>query len=316
MSRKLHKFQTVAEYQAYSASTDYITPCVAVVEENNVIYYDYGNNQPHPNYTDYKVSSKSLVSDGGDTYGRNEKLCLNYIPSGVTSLESAFSGWTSLEEVTCKIPDGVTSMYSTFRNCTSLVTASEIPNSVKNMSSTFLGCSSLVNAPNIPDSVTNMSNTFFDCSSLVNAPVIHSGVTDMEYTFYGCSSLVNAPVIPDSVTNMSYTFNGCSSLVNAPEIPSGVTNMPYTFNGCSSLVNAPEIPSGVTYMSYIFANCTSLKEVTFLHTTPPTYRNTLYGCSKLESIYVPYEAVDAFKTATQWSQFASKIKPLSEKSSE
>ena len=270
MSRKLHKFQTVAEYQAYSASTDYTTPCVAVVEENNVIYYDYGNNQPHPNYTDYKVSSKSLVSDGGDTYGRNEKLCLNYIPSGVTSLESAFSGWTSLEEVTCKIPDGVTSMYSTFRNCTSLVTASEIPNSVKNMSSTFFGCSSLVNAPNIPDSVTNMSNTFFDCSSLVNAPVIHSGVTDMEYTFYGCSSLVNAP----------------------------------------------EIPSGVTYMPYTFANCTSLKEVTFLHTTPPTYSNTLYGCSKLESIYVPYEAVDAFKTATGWSQFASKIKPLSEKPSE
>ena len=30
MSRKLHKFQTVAEYQAYSASTDYITPCVAL----------------------------------------------------------------------------------------------------------------------------------------------------------------------------------------------------------------------------------------------------------------------------------------------
>ena len=58
MSRKLHKFQTVAEYQAYSASTEYTTPCVAVVEENNVIYYDYGNNMPHPNYTDYKVSSR------------------------------------------------------------------------------------------------------------------------------------------------------------------------------------------------------------------------------------------------------------------
>ena len=178
MSRKLHKFQTVAEYQAYSASTDYITPCVAVVEENNVIYYDYGNNQPHPNHTDYKVSSKSLVSDGGDTYGRNEKLCLNYIPSGVTSLESAFSGWTSLEEVTCKIPDGVTSM------------------------------------------------------------------------------------------------------------------------------------------SHAFEGCTSLKEVTFLHTTPQYYDDTLYGCSSLETIYVPDSAVSAYKTATGWSQFASKIKPLSEKPSE
>ena len=114
MSRKLHKFQTVAEYQAYSASTDYTTPCVAVVEENNVIYYDYGDNKPQPNYTDFKVSTKSLVSDGGDTYGLGEKLCLNYIPSGVTSLEGAFSNWSSLEEVTCEIPSGVTNMINTF----------------------------------------------------------------------------------------------------------------------------------------------------------------------------------------------------------
>ena len=219
MPRKLHKFQTVAEYQAYSASTEYTTPCVAVVEENNVIYYDYGNNKPQPNYTDYKVSSRSLVSDGGDTYGLGETLCLNYIPSGVTSLENAFINWLSLEEVTCKIPDGVTNMNS---------------------------------------------------------------------TFYGCTSLVTAPEIPNSVTNMNSTFYGCSSLVNAPEIPSSVTSMDYTFSGC-----------------------TSLKEVTFLHTTPLTYSSTLRYCQKLESIYVPDESVDAYKTATGWSEFADKIKPLS-----
>ena len=143
MSRKLHKFQTVAEYQAYSASTDYTTPCVAVVEENNVIYYDYGDNKPQPNYTDYKVSSKSLVSDGGDTYGLDEALCLNYIPSGVTSLEDAFSNWSSLEEVTCEIPDGVTSMINTFQGCSSLVTAPKIPSGVTDMNNTFRGCSSL-----------------------------------------------------------------------------------------------------------------------------------------------------------------------------
>ena len=73
------------------------------------------------------------------------------------------------------------------------------------------------------------------------------------------------------------------------------------------------IPSGVTDMSYTFSNCTSLKEVTFLHTTPPSYNDTLSGCSKLETIYVPDSAVSAYKTATGWSQFASKIKPLSEK---
>ena len=76
------------------------------------------------------------------------------------------------------------------------------------------------------------------------------------------------------------------------------------------------IPSGVTDMPYTFRYCTSLKEVTFLHTTPPRYGNTLYGCSKLETIYVPNSAVSAYKTATGWSQFASNIHPLSSKPTE
>ena len=154
MSKYLNVFNTLAEYQAFSASTEYVQPNVALVKETNVLYYNFGDNKPQLNYTDYKVSSKSLVSDGGDTYGLDEKLCLNYIPSGVTSLESAFSGWTSLEEVTCEIPDSVTNMYNTFSGCTSLVNAPVIPDSVTNIEYTFEGCSSLVNVPVIPNSVT------------------------------------------------------------------------------------------------------------------------------------------------------------------
>ena len=269
MSRKLHKFQTVAEYQAYSASTDYTTPCVAVVEENNVIYYDYGDNKPQADMSDFKVESQK-TSVGGDKYGNSAITKVNYIPSGITGLKNAFSNWSSLEEVTCKIPNSVTSLDSTFNSCSSLVTAPEMP----------------------------------------------SGVTSLYHTFDGCSSLVNAPVIPSGVTRLYHTFDGCSSLVNAPEILSGVTSLSYTFNGCSSLVNAPEILSGVKSLDYTFNGCSSLKEVTFLHTTPPSYNHTLSGCSKLESIYVPDKAVDIYKTATRWSEFADKFKPLSSKPSE
>ena len=92
--------------------------------------------------------------------------------------------------------------------------------------------------------------------------------------------------------------------------------MSYTFSYCSSLVNAPDIPSSVTSMSSTFWYASRLKEVTFLHTTPPTYSATLNGCSSLESIYVPDEAVDTYKTATGWSQFASKFKPLPKKPTE
>ena len=176
MSKYLNVFNTLAEYQAFSASTEYVQPNVALVKETNVLYYDFGDNKPQADLSDYKLESEE-TSVGGDKYGNSAITKVNYIPSGITSLANAFYGY--------------------------------------------------------------------------------------------------------------------KSLVNAPEIPSGVTDMRYTFGGC-----------------------TSLKEVTFLHTTPPTYSYTLYGCSELESIYVPDEAVDAYKTATGWSQFASKIKPLSSKPSE
>ena len=245
MSKYLNVFNTLAEYQAFSASTEYVQPNVALVKETNVLYYDYGDNKPKVDMSDYKLETEE-TSVGGNKFGNSAITKINYIPSGITGLTNAFKDYTSL------------------------VNAPVIPSSVTNLNYTFNGCTSLVNAPEIPNSVGWMDNTFYGCSSLVNAPVIPSSVTSIESTFYGCSSLVNVPVIPSSVTSLYNTFNGCSSL----------------------------------------------KEVTFLHTTPPRYNKILYGCSKLESIYVPDEAVDTYKTATGWSQFASKIKPLSEKSSE
>ena len=313
MSKYLNVFNTLAEYQAFSASTEYTTPNVALVTETNVIYYDYGDNKPQADMSDYKVESQE-TSVGGDKYGKDAITKINYIPSGITSLNSAFSNLKSLEEVTCELPSGVTSMDSTFSDCTSLVNAPEIPNSVTDMNSTFYNCKSLITAPNIPSSVTSMDSTFSDCTSLVNAPNIPSSVTSMDSTFNSCSSLVTAPVIPDTVTSMSNTFTHCSSLITAPEIPSGVTDIDFTFYNCSSIINAPSvIPSVVTNMKSTFFWCANIKELTFLMITPPTYQDTLYRCSKLESIYVPDEAVDAYKTATGWSEFASKFKPLSSK---
>ena len=177
MSKYLNVFNTLAEYQAFSASTEYAQPNVALVKETNVLYYNFGDNKPHLNYTDFKVSSKSLVSDGGDTYGRNEKLCVNYIPSGVTSLESAFSNWSSLEEVTCEIPDGVT-----------------------NMNSTFSGCSSLVTAPEIPSGVTDMKSTFEGCTSLKEVTFLHTTPPRYDDTLYGCSKLESI-YVPDSAVS-------------------------------------------------------------------------------------------------------------------
>ena len=269
MSRKLHKFQTEAEYQAYSASTEYTTPCVAVVEENNVIYYDYGNNKPQVDMSNLKVESQE-ISVGGDKYGKSAITKINYIPTGITMLDSAFSD-----------------------------------------------LSSIISVPPIPSSVYHMAHTFSHCSSLRVSPKIPSGVKYMQYAFNNCSSLITAPELPSGLESISGAFSYCSRLVNAPSvIPSGITSLYGTFRGCESIVTAPDIPSGITDMTYAFTNCSSLKELTLFPTTPPIYSSTLNGCTKLETIYVPDESVDAYKTATGWSEFADKFKPLSSKPSE
>ena len=246
MSKFLNVFNTLAEYQAFSASTEYVQPNVALVKETNVLYYDYGDNKPQADMSNLKVESQE-TSVGGNKYGKEAITKINYIPNGITSLQDEFREWKSLEEVTCEIPS----------------------------------------------SVTNLNNTF-----------------------NGCESLVTVTAIPNSVTNLSYTFEGCNSLVTAPEIPNSVKNMYATFQNCSNLISVSNIPSGITNISWTFNYCSSLKELTFLMITPPTYSSTLQCCSKLESIYVPDESVDTYKTATGWSEFADKLKPLSSKPTE
>lgn len=314
MSKYLNVFNTLAEYQAFSASTEYVQPNVALVKETNVLYYDYGDNKPQADMSDYKVATKSLVSDGGNTYGLDEMLYVNYYPSGIT--HPSFIGIKRID--ISNMPNTVTSLEDTFSGNTKLIEITgEIPSAVENMSQTFYNCQSLVNAPSvIPNSVTNMYRTFYNCKSLVNFPsVIPSGVTSLKDTFYTCYRLKNAPEIPSGVTSLYNTFSYCG-LVTVQNIPESVTDMKFAFSNCSSLVNVPPIPSGVTEMMYIFFGCSSLKEVTFLNTTPTSYSSILSECSKLETIYVPDESVDAYKTASGWSQFADKIKPLSEKPSE
>lgn len=62
-----------------------------------------------------------------------------------------------------------------------------------------------------------------------------------------------------------------------------------------------------------FAGCTSLEDVVCYATIPPAVAcSTIFPKNKLKGIYVPDESVEAYKTATNWSTYAYRIKPLSE----
>ena len=75
-----------------------------------------------------------------------------------------------------------------------------------------------------------------------------------------------------------------------------------------------DLPSTITSIGrQCFFQCSQL--VTFIcrNTTPPTLDSGVFeSTNSALSIYVPDESVDAYKTATNWVNYASIIKPLSE----
>lgn len=74
------------------------------------------------------------------------------------------------------------------------------------------------------------------------------------------------------------------------------------------------IPKNVTAIEDIAFWGANINEIMMLPTTPPTLGEKVfesYGGSVIGGIYVPDEAVDAYKSA--WSEWASLIKPMSER---
>ncbi len=105
-----------------------------------------------------------------------------------------------------------------------------------------------------------------------------------------------------------HAFNDCIGLTSVI-IPDSVTHIEtYAFFNCSGLTSIV-IPDSVTSIrDYAFANCTSLAEVNIKATSVPTGESSMFSnCPSLLVIYVPMGSVDAYKAATNWSTYSSKI---------
>lgn len=137
------------------------------------------------------------------------------------------------------------------------------------------------------------------------------GVTSIGFCcFYDCTSLTSVE-IPSSVISInSYAFRYCSSLTSVT-IPNSVTSIEnLAFADCP--LASITIPSSVTNIgSEAFRFCTSLASVTVLATTPPTLGTGVFSNTHSSlKIYVPSGSVNAYKAATNWSNYASKIQAI------
>ena len=110
-----------------------------------------------------------------------------------------------------------------------------------------------------------------------------------DYAFANCIGLTSI-TIPNNVTNIGmYAFCGCLSLTSIT-IPEGIETLYGTFTD-SGLVN-------ITLKGHVPPKLSS---------GPPTFNSC-----PLQNIYVPAEALEIYKKAPFWSNYADLIQPIPE----
>ena len=297
---------------------------------NQIWYTSSDGNVVTPYYTN--VFGANIISNK-----YNNGIGVITFDGNVTEIGyGAFLDCTSLTSVT--IPDSVTTIgQEAFYDCTSL-TSITIPNSVTTIDSkAFRNCSSMTSAT-IGDSVTTIGReAFLNCSSLTSV-IIGDSITTIEVLAFGyCDSLVefigkcaedNGRIlvidgtlvafaradlteytIPNSVTTIDEsTFRSCRNLTSVT-IPDSVTTIgQYAFYECASLKSAT-IPNSVTTIGMqAFVYCSSLTSVYCKAITPPALgKHVFHENANSRNIYVPTESVSAYKSANEWSGYASSI---------
>lgn len=154
----------------------------------------------------------------------------------------------------------------------------------------YLTDGSVYVVPENGDSVLTGSETSQYRNTMATAN-IGTGVTSIGASaFYNCTSLTSVTMSDGITTIGTSAFDNCSSLTSVI-MPNSVTSI-----GRKA-----------------FSRCSSLTSVTILATTPPTLGdvNAFYNTNNCP-IYVPDASVDAYKAAPNWSQYADRIKPMSE----
>lgn len=127
-------------------------------------------------------------------------------------------------------------------------------------------------------------------------------------TFFKCYNLTTIS-IPSGVTSIGdNAFYECEGL-HSVSLPNTLVELGNSaFISCPSLVSVT-IPDSVTTIGTSFQGCTGLTSITCLPITPPTITNLSFSNNDCP-IYVPAESVDAYKVATNWSTYASRIQAI------
>lgn len=265
------------------------------------------------------------------------------IPNSVTTIGdgafyncSGFTGNLTISNSVTRIGNYV------FEGCSNLIGDLNIPDSVTSIGNyAFNGCSGFTGSLTIPNSVTSIGiYAFYGCNGFTGNLTIGDSVTTIgRYAFGNCSNFTIVNFNSTHCTHMGesgrpvfgfgpiqatlnigenvqiipgYAFSGCYGFTGSLTIPNSVTSIGgWAFSSCSGFTGSLIIPNSVnTIGSYAFRGCGGLSEVMMLRLVPASLGD--YGFLDTNFlIYVPYESLNAYQTATNWSNYQNRIYPMS-----
>lgn len=166
----------------------------------------------------------------------------------------------------------------------------------------------------IPQEATIIGvRAFANCTSLKSV-TFHDGInTIASNAFNGCSNLViDNLIIPPLVTIVrNASFGYCPKIKGIVKMHDNVTDVENTaFVGCNA-VNGYDFGINVQTIGSTALGYAQGAVWIFRGVNPPTINANNFK-SELSAIYVPDSAVNTYKGATNFSAYASIIKPLSE----
>ncbi len=257
---------------------------------------------------------RCLIKDNTIIAYANDSSTTYTIPESVTTIGSyAFDWCDNLTSIT--IPDSVIEIGETaFDNCGNLTSVS-IGDNV-----TAIGVCAFRECISLKEFKGKFAADGGRCLIKDNTIIAYANASGTTYTipdsvteigrnaFSFCSSLTNV-TIPDSITAIgSDAFSRCSSLTTIT-IPNSVTRIgEFAFMSCSNLTSIAISDSVTMIGGQAFYDCSSLTSIYCKPTTPPAGDwHIFWGINSSAKIYVPYESVEAYRTADYWKDYASII---------